>query len=98
MGDLGASCFKTHSDEQRDLSKEDWDRARFGQLCTGADVFANYKTALEKLCYITKSCTIEEKKILKNLGTKIETFNKDSNDYATSILGPQGRSQQRGLE
>lgn len=88
MGDLGASCFMTHSDGSRDLSKEEWDKARFGQVCTEAENFTNLKTAIQKLCYLTKKCTVEEKKILKALETKIETFNKGANDYATSILKP----------
>lgn len=88
MGDLGASCFMTHSQDSRDLSKEDWDKERFGQLCTSADTFANIKTAIQKLCYQTKKCTIEQKKLIKELETKIETFNKGANDYATTILSP----------
>lgn len=88
MGELGASCFKTHSDESRDLSKEQWDQERFGQVCTQAENFTNMKTAIQKLCYLTKKCTFEEKKILKELESKIETFNKGANDYATSILTP----------
>lgn len=88
LGDLGASCFKTHSDESRDITKDEWDQERFGQVCTQAENFSNMKTALQKLCYLTKKCTIEEKKILNSLENKIEKFNKDANDYATSILSP----------
>lgn len=88
MGELGASCFKTHTEETRELSKAEWDKERFGQLCTPAESFTNFKTAIEKLCYMTKKCTFEEKKILKSMERKIESFNKGANDYATSILAP----------
>lgn len=88
MGELGASCFKTHSGDSRDLPKEQWDQERFGQVCTQAENFANLKTAIQKLCYLTKKCTIEEKKILKDLETKIEKFSKDANDFAITSLKP----------
>lgn len=88
MGELGASCFYTHSNNARDLSKTEWDEERVGKVCTEAATLANYKTAIQKLCYVTKSCTIEQKKILKQIGTKLELFDKEANDYATSSLNP----------
>jgi hypothetical protein len=88
MGELGASCFETHSSNSRDLSKEQWDKERFGQVCTHAETLSNYKTALEKLCYMTKKCTIEQKKILKSLEINLEILDKGQNDYSTQSLRP----------
>jgi hypothetical protein len=88
MGELGASCFKTHTNDSRDLDKAEWDKERFGQVCTPAENFIHFKTTIQKLCNITKKCTLQEKKILKSLERKIETFNKDTNDLSTSGLAP----------
>lgn len=62
MGELGASCFHTVSDDARELSKEEWDALRFGQVCTGPDNFANWKAAILKFCSRTKICSFDFKK------------------------------------
>lgn len=80
MGELGASCFHTLTDDSRDLDKYDWDKERFGQLCTQPENFTALKTAIEKLCYKNKKCTFEEKKILKRMIKKIEKHIKAKND------------------
>jgi hypothetical protein len=88
MGDLGASCFNTLSDDSRQLSKEQWDRERFGQVCTQGENFSDLKSAIEKLCFMTKRCTQAQKKIIEELGMKIDEFNKEANDYANSGFAP----------
>jgi hypothetical protein len=75
-GDLGnsASCFHTLSNESRDLSQQEWDAMRVGMLCTSADSFANWKSALEKLCHQTGNCTYELKKNLTEFFNKVSSF------------------------
>lgn len=80
MGELGASCFHTLSDDSRDLDKETWDKERFGQVCAQPQVFTDLKSSLEKLCYKNRKCTYEQKKILKKVTRDLEKFNKDFND------------------
>lgn len=75
MGNLGASCFKSISAKTRDLSKEQWDQERFGQLCTKSDSFTNWKVAIEQLCADTRLCTYEEEQLIQNLGKRVEKFN-----------------------
>jgi hypothetical protein len=65
MGDDGASCFHTLTDDTRDLPKAEWDKERFGSVCTKSENFANMKTAIEELCHKAKGlCTYETRKKL----------------------------------
>jgi len=72
MGDLGASCSHTLSDQKRDIPKAEWDQERFGQLCATPDSFANWKASLIKLCKETKLCTFAEEKAIKAASKRIE--------------------------
>lgn len=71
-GELGASCFHTLTDEARDLSKEEWDALRFGQVCTGPDNFANWKAAILKFCSRTKICSFDFKKKVIEFSEKVD--------------------------
>lgn len=68
LGNDGASCFHTLSDSNRDIPKDVWDLQeigddhRYGKVCTSSDSLANWKEAIEKLCYLTKRCTYDAKK------------------------------------
>lgn len=59
VGELGASCFHTLSDRERDIPKDDWDKDRVGMLCTSSETFENWQTAIEQLCHETKHCTYD---------------------------------------
>ena len=59
MGDAGASCFNTLSDNSRDLTKSEWDAIRFGQVCTSKESITNWKTAILKLCKYSNICTFD---------------------------------------
>ena len=50
LGKWGASCHNTLSDNERELMKDDWDKERFGMLCTKAENFTNWKTAIQAMC------------------------------------------------
>lgn len=76
IGPYGAECFHTTTDEHRSIPKEQWDAERFGQLCTTPESFANWKAALLKLCKKTGMCTREEKRLIEDLGKRIETFDR----------------------
>ena len=56
LGDMGADCFQTLSDEKRYPEKEQWDKERFGMLCTSSDTFADMKEIILKLCQVSKKC------------------------------------------
>jgi len=88
MGELGASCFNTLNDDSRDLTLEEWDKERFGQVCTQPANFTDIKTTIEKLCYKNKKCTYEQKKILKRLNGNLEKFNEDANDFKLNGVTP----------
>lgn len=59
-GPLGAHCKSDLSGKTRDIPKEQWDDARFGQICFTSDGIENRLTALETLCQQTKRCNFEE--------------------------------------
>lgn len=57
MGASGAECFHTFSSASREIPKAQWDQERFGQLCTKAQNFADWKAVILQLCSETKNCT-----------------------------------------
>lgn len=61
-GDEGAYCFHTLSEDQRDLSKLEWEVLSTGWLAGSPEAFANMKATIEKLCEETKRCTYAAKK------------------------------------
>ena len=75
LGDSGASCFNTHNDNSREIQREEWDKERFGMLCTKSENFAEWKRAIEKLCIIAgKRCTQEEKKSILSFIGKVNHY------------------------
>ena len=69
-GSDGAFWFQSLSKDQGKLSKQDWDKLRFGMICEGTDVFANLKEAVDTLCQNTGACNYEmqqkEKEFFEN--------------------------------
>ncbi len=75
MGSEGASCFHTLTDDARDLTKEQWDTERFGQVCTTLNDFAAMKTSLEQLCSMAgRRCSYYARKALRNLQARAYIF------------------------
>jgi hypothetical protein len=72
MHPVGASCFHTLSDKQRDLTIDQWDAERFGMVCTRAENFSNWKAAILKLCKATKSCSFEEVQQIQAFFDRVE--------------------------
>lgn len=54
MGPLGATCFTSLSGKERDITKEQWDKDRFGQVCTQSESFAKIKATILKFCEVNK--------------------------------------------
>lgn len=60
MGPEGAHGFFTlDPDDNRDLSKKQWDALRFGMFCTSAESLGNIKATIHTLCSITNRCTYD---------------------------------------
>lgn len=76
-GELGARCFNLLSDGNRTIDFDTWAEERFGQICMKPDAFANFKGALLKLCNSSGRCTWQEKQDIKNLGKKLQAFNRE---------------------
>lgn len=72
LGDLGASCKTTLSGQLRRIEKADWDKERFGQVCTTSDTVANLKAAVLKLCNQTKRCTYEKRQMIETAFKHVE--------------------------
>lgn len=77
MGEFGAAEFHFLKPGQRNFSKEEWDKLRFGMACTDLSNVIEIKGALEKLCKDTNSCTFEQVRALENL---TQTLEKVSNE------------------
>jgi hypothetical protein len=60
MGESGAHCVRTLSKKERSVSKEVWDEARVGQVCTTSEAFAEWKANQLKLCSGLGRCDYEE--------------------------------------
>lgn len=68
LGRDGATCFRVLSKTRRNISKADWDHVtydpkaprdpdeRFGMICTVPESFTDQKSAIEKLCRMSKRC------------------------------------------
>lgn len=74
MGPLGAACFYTVTDQEREIPKKEWDEERFGMICTKAENFAAWKANIEKLCYETRACSKEVKKKVDTFAVKAGRF------------------------
>jgi hypothetical protein len=75
MGQYGAACFNTMDSDSRELSKYEWDKERFGQLCMTAETFADWKGVIEKLCSQSDRCRQEEEAAIEDFFSKVEEFN-----------------------
>lgn len=71
-GKAGAYAFHSLSDKQRDLTKEQWDKERFGMICETTDVFTNLKEAIEALCQTTNACTYEQQQMVSEFYSKVQ--------------------------
>jgi len=75
MGEDGAACFHTLSPDQRDIPKPEWDKERFGMICTRAENFANWKASILKLCEKKKNrCSFEFKQRVMELSERADNF------------------------
>ncbi len=71
LGPLGANCFHTQSEQERELTKAQWDKERFGMFCTKSDNLAETIKTQLKLCNRTRACKKEIVKILKRASDKV---------------------------
>ena len=72
MGELGASCFHTLTDKQRDIEKSAWDKERFGMICTSGDNFGDWKALILKFCEESKKCTYKIEEKVKEVAARFE--------------------------
>lgn len=72
MGREGASCFTTLTGTQRTISLSEWRDERFGMVCSSTETFREWKSAILKLCNMSKRCRYSTKKKIKSFGKNIE--------------------------
>lgn len=69
LGPHGAYCSHMFSDNEREISKEDWEIERYGQLCMLPEVYREWKAALLKVCRETKNlCSLGQIKAIEKVG------------------------------
>jgi len=76
MGSEGAQCFNLLSDKERRILLPEWEKERFGMICTKADAFIEWKSAILKLCGLTKRCKYDVIQNVIQFEEKILDFNK----------------------
>lgn len=54
IGRDGAVCSHTLNGPERDISRRQWDRERFGQFCMMPESFAKYQKFIERACQNNK--------------------------------------------
>jgi hypothetical protein len=87
LGEYGASCFNTHNNNSREISREEWNKERYGMICTRAENYKEWKSAIEKLCKLAKfRCTFEEKQKINEISVKIENFIEIKNFYNSNRI------------
>lgn len=63
-GKLGARCNWLKSEgKERSVPKAEWDAQRVGMICTDAETFINWKSALKKLCDEQRICFFYQKEV-----------------------------------
>lgn len=74
LGPHGAHCFHTLSTPTRDIDVETFFTELYAnnQFCTPATTFADWKMDIEKLCAISKRCTVEQIAQLRMLTDRME--------------------------
>lgn len=78
MGEHGASCFYTISEESRDITKEQWDIDRFGQVCGTSAAYSEFVAALLKLCSDDNRCSWEVKKKIKDFRKNVKSIQREA--------------------
>lgn len=71
VGAEGALCFRTLSETRRAIPKAQWDEERYGQICSTADTFAEWKAALLKLCEDTGRCDYQTQQTIQRFEQKL---------------------------
>lgn len=64
LGEVGAHCANTLTNETRDIPKTVWDSERVGWLCTNSDGFNDTEKAIDQLCNETNLCDYETRQAI----------------------------------
>lgn len=76
-GMAGTKCFHTQTDEERHMTKEEWEMASFGWLAGSPESYGELKATIEKLCEETGKCSYEFEKKMKKFFEKVEKAKKE---------------------
>jgi len=74
LGSQGAACFHTLTQGEEDIPKAIWDLKRFGQVCTPATTFADWKQAIEELCSYSNDCDYEVQQHMDEFFDRVQGF------------------------
>lgn len=59
LGVVGAHCAHTLTPETRDVSKENWDKERIGNICVNSRGWTDTETSIDQFCTTTDLCDYE---------------------------------------
>lgn len=74
MGPEGAYYQYMLSDEEGEVSKQEWDKIRPGMVCSEAKSYDNLVRSILKLCDETSLCDFEDRMELNNIQKKIKYY------------------------
>jgi len=74
FGVNGAHCNWLFHDEPRELTFEQWDRERFGMICTKSANFKDWQADIQKLCAISKRCSKKELEFLNDFFLRLKAI------------------------
>lgn len=90
-GPLGAKCWNTLNNDEREIKSEVWNKIdvgpdyRFGKVCTDIQNFTDTKAVILNLCKATKRCTYDMKNKVITFADKLEGFADDTKVLNTFI-------------
>lgn len=88
-GPLGAHCWNTLNDKERDITPSVWNALkvgpdhRFGKACTEIENITDTKAAIINLCKASKRCTFEDE-------ANVIRWEENAKEFATQAEGING--------
>lgn len=92
LGEIGARCGHTLTDEKRNVEKEAWDEERIGMLCMDSEAYTDAETALDQFCEAYPAlCSYKNRKTLKGFLERMQTLSDVAQDAKDHHKGDKQR-------
>lgn len=92
-GEFGADAYYTNTNDERHLTKEQWDKERFGQFCFKPRGLAALFAAVKSLCEEAGRCDHETEKWVEYLEKKNSRAKNRTEVYRKALAREKGIEQ-----